>query len=117
MSSNKITVEKYIDGFNTGDHGQILSCLTDDVEWLMPGAFHLTGKDAFDKEIENEAFTGCPIVTISRMIEENDVVMAEGTVRSTWKDGRAFNAVFSDVFEMQNAKIKRLITYLIPLNE
>jgi hypothetical protein len=70
MSLNKNTVQKYIDGFNKSDHGQILSCLTDDIEWLMPGTFHLAGRDAFDKEIENDAFTGSPIVKITRMIEE-----------------------------------------------
>ncbi len=116
MSLNKITVQKYIDGFNKSDHEQILSCLTDDVQWVMSGAFHLTGKDAFDKEIENDAFTGNPIVTFTRLIEEDEVVMAEGAVRSTWKDGRSFNAVFSDVFEMENGKIKRLTTYLVQLN-
>ncbi|MGH8435156.1 MAG: hypothetical protein ACRERX_11890, partial [Pseudomonas sp.] len=47
------------------DHAQILSCLTDDVEWEMPGAFHLVGKDAFDNEIENDAFVGSPTITIT----------------------------------------------------
>ena len=75
MSPNKDTVQKYIDGFNKSDHDRILSCLTDDIEWLMPGAFHLTGKGAFDKEIENDAFTGSPTAKITRMIEENDVVI------------------------------------------
>ena len=55
MSANKRTVERYIDGFNRSDHAQILSCLSDDVEWVMPGAFHVIGKEAFDREIENEA--------------------------------------------------------------
>jgi hypothetical protein len=35
------------------------------------------GKDAFDKEIENDSFVGNPTITTSRMIEENDVVIAE----------------------------------------
>jgi hypothetical protein len=26
-----------MDGFRKSDHGQVLSCLTDDVEWEMPG--------------------------------------------------------------------------------
>lgn len=115
MSINKKIVEKYIDGFNKSDHAQILSCLTEEVEWLMPGAFHLIGKDAFDKEIENDAFTGRPIVKITRMTEEKDVVVAEGTVRAAWKQGGFLNAVFSDVFEMENSKIKRLISYLVAL--
>jgi ketosteroid isomerase-like protein len=117
MSRNKETVRKYIDGFNKSDHGLILSCLTDDIEWLMPGAFHLTGKEAFDREIENDAFTGSPIVKITRMTEENDVVIAEGTVRVAWRNGGFLNAVFCDAFEMQNTKIKRLITYQVNLKE
>jgi ketosteroid isomerase-like protein len=115
MSLNKETVEKYIDGFNKSDHAQILSCLTDDIEWLMPGAFHLRGKDAFDKEIENDAFTGSPTVKITRMVEENDVVIAEGTVRVAWKDGGFLDAVFCDAFEMANGKIRRLVSYQVNL--
>ena len=112
MTENKLAVERYIDGFNKSDHQQILSCLTDDVEWDMPGAFHLAGKDAFDREIENDAFVGSPTVTITRMVEENDVVAAEGTVRVKRRDGGVLNAVFCDVFVMRDAKIKRLTTYL-----
>jgi ketosteroid isomerase-like protein len=115
MSLNKDTVRKYIEGFNRSDHAQILSCLTDDIEWLMPGAFHLTGKDAFDKEIENDAFTGSPTVKITRMTEENEVVIAEGTVRVAWKAGGFLDAVFCDAFEMHNARIRRLITYQVNL--
>jgi uncharacterized protein len=117
MSRNKDTVQRYIDGFNKTDHAQILSCLTDDIEWLMPGTFHLIGKDAFDNEIENDAFTGSPIVHITRMTEENDVVIAEGTVRVAWKAGGFLDAVFCDAFEMENTKIKRLITYQVNLKE
>ena len=117
MSLNKDTVQKYIDGFNKSDHGQILSCLTDDIEWLMPGTFLLTGKEAFDKEIENDAFTGNPSVKITRMVEENDVVIAEGTVHVAWKGGGFLDAVFCDAFEMENGKIRRLISYLVTLKE
>ncbi|MCI0549774.1 MAG: nuclear transport factor 2 family protein, partial [Anaerolineae bacterium] len=111
MTKNKRTVEKYMDGFRKSDHEQILSCLTDDIEWEMPGAFHLIGKEAFDKEIENEAFVGSPTITITRMTEENDVVIAEGTVRAQRKAGGFLSAVFCDVFVMQRGNIKRLITY------
>lgn len=52
MTENKTTVERYLEGFERSNHEQILSCLTEGVEWEMPGAFHLVGKDAFDKEIE-----------------------------------------------------------------
>jgi len=112
MAENKNTIEKFMDGFNKSDHDQILSCLTEDVEWEMPGAFHLVGKNAFDKEIENDAFEGRPVITIKRMVEESDVVIAEGAVRAKKKDGSFLNAVFCDVFVMKNARIKRLTSYL-----
>src|SRR5687767_1936736 len=78
MTENQRTVERYLDGFRTSNHTLVLSCLTDDVEWVLPGGFHLNGKEAFDGEIENDAFTGSPVITISRTTEENDVVIAEG---------------------------------------
>ena len=115
MTQNKRTVEKYMDGFRKSDHAQVLSCLTDDVEWEMPGAFHLKGKAAFDGEIENDAFVGSPAITVTRMTEENDVVIAEGAVRAQREDGGVLSAVFCDVFVMQSTKIKHLTTYLMEL--
>lgn len=115
MSENKETVKKYMDAFGKTDHAAILSCLTDDVEWVIPGAFHTFGKAAFDKEIENDAFVGSPTIGVTRMIEADDVVVAEGTVRSAKRDGSTLNLVFCDIFEMQDARIKRLTSYLMEL--
>jgi uncharacterized protein len=117
MSKNKKTVAKYMEGFRRSDHAMVLSCVTDDVEWLIPGMFHIRGKEAFDNEIENEAFTGSPTITVTRMIEESDVVVAEGTVRAQRKDGGILNAVFCDVFEMKGGKIKNLTSYLMEIKE
>jgi len=113
MSANKETVTRYMDGFSNSDHSKILSCLTEEVIWEMPGFFHLTGKDAFDKEIENEAFVGRPNITVTRLVEESDIVVAEGAVKSQRKDGGALDAVFCDVFHMENGKIKQLTSYVL----
>jgi ketosteroid isomerase-like protein len=77
--------------------------------------FHITGKAAFDKEIENDAFVGSPEINVTRLVEEDDVVVAEGTVRSAKRDGGVLNLVFCDVFEMQDDRIKKLISYLMEL--
>src|SRR5688572_1866802 len=87
MSPNKRTVRKYMEAFGKSNHEEVLSCLADDVEWVIPGMFHVRGKAAFDQQIENDAFVGSPTITITRMVEENDVVVCEGTVRSARKDG------------------------------
>lgn len=115
MSENKRTVDRYMAGFRVSDHAEILSCLTDDVEWEIPGMFRSLGKAAFDREIENEAFVGRPDIAVSRLIEEGDVVVAEGSVRAQKRDGGALSLRFCDVFVMQAGKIKRLTSYLMEI--
>lgn len=112
MSRNKEAVDRYIDGFRRSDHALILSCLADNVEWDIPGALLVSGKEAFDQEIENEAFVGPPAITVTRMVEENDVVVAEGSVRTRRRTGEALDLRFCDVFVMQAGKIRRLTSYL-----
>jgi ketosteroid isomerase-like protein len=115
MTENKQMVNRYMEGFRRGDHAQILSCLTEDVEWEIPGAFQLRGKEAFDKEIENEAFVGRPAITVSRMTEEDNVVVAEGSVRTQRRDGTLLSLRFCDVFVMQAGRIEQLISYLMEM--
>ena len=108
MTENKRVVERCMDGFHKADHEQILSCLTDDVIWEMPGFFRHIGKDAFDKELGNGAFEGHHTVTVTRMIEQGGVVIAEGSVKGD--DGTTM--VFCDVCEMRDGKISKLIAYI-----
>ena len=113
MTHNKRTVERYMEGFRRSDHPHILSCLTDDVEWSIPGAFNIRGKEEFDRHIEGEGFVGSPEITVTRLTEEGDVVVAEGSVRTQRKDGDFLNLAMCDVFELKDGKIRRLISYLM----
>ncbi|MGO4385468.1 nuclear transport factor 2 family protein [Specibacter sp. RAF43] len=117
MSVNKLTVEKYLDGFNKSDHAQILSCLSDDIEWTVFGAFRLRGLAAYDAEIENPAFTGSPTVTIVRLVEEDDVVMAELSIQATRATGEIMHAVAGEVFVMRDGLITERRAYLVQLAE
>lgn len=111
--SNKKTVEMYMEGFRRSDHATVLSCLTDDVVWEMPGFFSLKGKKEFDGEIENPNFEGSPEISIIRMVEEGNIVIAEGEVKGKMKNGALLDAVFCDVFHFRDDKIKQLTTYLM----
>jgi ketosteroid isomerase-like protein len=113
MTRNKRTIEKYMDGFRRSDHAQVLSCLTDDVEWHIPGMVHLVGKEAFDREIENPEFEGRPAITVERVIEEDDVVVAEGAVQARKRGGGMLHLLFCDVFVMRDGKIRQLTSYLM----
>jgi ketosteroid isomerase-like protein len=111
---HKRVVQAYLDGFGRGDHAAILAQLADDVTWLIPGFFEVRGKDAFEGEIENEAFEGPPKISAHRLIEEGDVVVAIGAVESPRKDGGTLHAAFCDVFTFTGDKIARLESYLMP---
>lgn len=113
MSTQKQVVKSYMEGFNSTDHAKILSCLTDDVIWEMPGFFYHEGKAAFDKEIENPNADGHPQITVTRMVEEGNIVVAEGAVKARMKDGSLLDAVFCDVFHFREGKISKLTTYLM----
>ena len=112
MADNKRTIARSIDGFKRTDHAQILSCLTDDVACAIPGVFTVVGKAAFDRVVEHEAFVGSPTVTATRMVEEADVVVVEGTVEHRKQEGGVLDAVFCDVFELREARIERLTSSL-----
>ena len=112
MTANKKTVQRYMEAFAASDHDAVLACLTDDVEWILPGAFHLRGKQQFGGEIVNPAFEPKPPIDVTRLVEEGDVVVAEGRVRPRKKDGQVLDIVFCDVFEMRHAKIRKLTSYL-----
>lgn len=115
MSENQRTVDRYMEAFRQNDHAKVLACLTDDVEWLVPGAFHVHGKEAFDKEIEGEGFVRPPSIEVTRMLEVENVVFAEGFVRTERSDGTRLNLAMCDVFEMRDGKIRKLTSYLMPV--
>jgi len=115
VSPHKDVVATYFDGFRRSDHEQILACLTDDVVWDLAGYRHLVGKDAFDQEIENDEFVGSPSLTVDRLIEEADVVVALGAGETTHKSGDLHRFAFCDVFTFAQEKICRVESYLVPL--
>jgi ketosteroid isomerase-like protein len=117
MSANTDTVATYLDGFRRNDHAQILSCLTDDIEWTVFGAFHLTGKQAYDEAIEGPGWVGPPQLEVVRMVEQDDVVMAEllGTVPTDTGELRRLS--MAEVFVMRGGKIAERRAWVIPLTE
>ena len=118
MSQNLATVHTYLDGFRKNDHAQILACLTDDIEWTVFGAFHLKGKEAYDKAIDGAPeFIDPPELEVVRMVEQGDVVMAEltGTVRRA--AGGEMRLSMAEVFVMRGGKIAQRRAWVIALQE
>ena len=118
MSRNTQTVETYVDGFRKNDHAQILSCLTEDIEWIVFGAFQLTGKQAYDEAIDGPDFVAPPELEIVRMVEQGDVVMVEitGSV-ARGETGGVMRMSNTEVFVMRDGKIAEHRSWVIELKE
>jgi ketosteroid isomerase-like protein len=117
MSQNTDTVERYLDGFRRNDHARILSCLTDDIEWTVFGAFHLTGRQAYDGAVEGPGFSGPPRLEVVRMVEQDDVVMAELRGEATRDTGEVMRMSMAEVFVMRDGKIAERRAWVIELKE
>ena len=113
MTAQQRVVEAYIDGFRRTDHDAILSCLTDDIVWVLHGYRTLEGKEAFDREIENAAAVGSPTLFIDRLVEDGATVVAVGHGEMTLKEAGKVAFVFAEVFTFAGERISRLETFHI----
>ncbi|MDB5328464.1 MAG: nuclear transport factor 2 family protein [Phycisphaerales bacterium] len=118
MSQNTDTVNAYLDGFRKNDHAQILSCLTDNIQWTVYGAFQLSGKAAYDKAIDGAPhFIDPPTLDVVRMVEQGDVVMAELTGIARRAEGGEMRMSMAEVFVMREGKIAERRAWVIVLKE
>ena len=115
MTEHKQIVQRYMEAYARADHATVLACLSDDVEWAIPGHVSLSGKAAFEAEMRNPGFESKPEITVTRLVEEGDVIVAEGAVRTRTSAGEPLTILFCDVFVMRAGKIRQLISYLVPL--
>lgn len=114
MSAHKDAVLAYFDGFRRSDHAAILALLTDDVVWDLYGHRHLTGKQQFDEEIENEGFEGSPELSVDRLIEDSDTIVVPHTGKMLRNDGALFTFAACDVFTFDGDLVSRVESYVVP---
>ena len=116
MSLQKDVVNEYLEGFRTSDHARVLACLTDDVEWSVHGHYHVVGKEAYDANIEDDAFVGSPVITMTDLVEEGDVVMGCGTVEVQRADGTTMRASLGELWGFRDGRIARRESWVVPVS-
>jgi uncharacterized protein len=110
MSANKRLIESYL---STTDRATAAPLLAEDVEWIEWGdgvpatGVRTRGKAAFIANFGTDEMR----CDISRLTEEGNVVVAEGTVRVHKKDGQKLRVQFVDIFEVENGKVRRLTSF------
>ncbi|MFF3646603.1 nuclear transport factor 2 family protein [Streptomyces sp. NPDC002564] len=121
MSKHKAIVERYRDGVLSGDHEQVLSLVTDDVVWESLGQVRVQGKEALrgivgnkDGVVEKDVVQR-PKITVDRLIEEGDTVVATGRAALTLPTGATAEFLFCDVFTFVGDAISHLESYKVSL--
>ncbi|GAA4980030.1 nuclear transport factor 2 family protein [Pseudonocardia tropica] len=116
MSSRTDAAAAYFDAFAANDHAKILSLLTDDVVWTIHGHRDLQGKEAFDSEIENDAFQGAPQLDVDRLIEAGETVVVPHVGEVRQADGALFRFAACDILTFTGEDlISRVESYVVPL--
>jgi ketosteroid isomerase-like protein len=116
MSPNKKVIEAYL---GSPDRSKAAPLLAEDVEWIEwgegvpPTGVRTQGKSAFLQNFGDDELR-CEIL---RMVEENNVVVAEGIARVHKKDGHILSVRFCDIFELETGKIKRLSSFAALLKD
>ena len=82
---------------------------------MIHGHGRTEGKEAFDGEIENDAFEGSPKLTVERLIEEGDIVVAPHLGEGRLRGGDAFKFAGVTVFGFDGELISRVESYVVPL--
>jgi ketosteroid isomerase-like protein len=109
VTENKKLVERLEDR-SAANLGPLLA---DDVEWVewvdgVPASGSVRrGKEAFIQNYGDDRLEG----TITRMVEEGNVVVAEGNVRVTKRDGRSLTVQYCNIYELAGGKVKRKSSY------
>jgi uncharacterized protein len=115
MTPNKETVANYQASLGNLDWAGVASCLTDDVErveWadgFPSSGVPVRGRDAVVKDMEAPRKFR---IEATRLTEEDDVVVAECMVRVPLDDGGTFVGRACTIYELENAKIKRISSFV-----
>lgn len=114
MSPNKKLIETYL-----ASRSNIPALLTDDAEWVEWGdgvpasGVRTRGKAAFIQNLGHPKLGS----EVERMIEENNVVVAEGIVHVPKQEGGVMTFRFCDIFELENGKVKRLSSFAAQIKD
>lgn len=116
MSSNKNVVERYLRAMSTMDRPTILLCLADDVErveWahgFPDSGVPVRGKAALIENLDRPAEIAMRI-EITRMTEENDVVVVESIVHLSKEHAAFLKIQACSIYELENGKIRRMNSF------
>ncbi len=111
--TNKQTIENVIKAFEENNVEGILEQLTDDAEWHMLNDQTIKGKDAWRTFFGQHPEMTMVSSTTNHIIIDGDQAAVDGEVKCKDKDGNLFDMYYCDLYELRDAKVKKMVTYSI----
>jgi catechol 2,3-dioxygenase-like lactoylglutathione lyase family enzyme len=102
---------------NLGFEPRVDQTFGPDIRWTVYGAYQLEGKQAYDEAIEGPGFVTPPKLDVVRMVEQDNVVMAEITGVVERRDDEPMRMSMAEVFVMRDGLIAERRAWVIELKE
>ncbi|MBT2766736.1 nuclear transport factor 2 family protein [Stenotrophomonas sp. ISL-67] len=110
--SNKSVLLQANEAIVAGDNEGFLSHCTDDIRWTTVGEGTLEGKEAVRQWMKS-AYATPPRFTVDRLVAEDDMVVALGTITADGDGGQPTELIYSDVWRFRDRKMVELNAFVI----
>lgn len=113
MDNRKI-LSDFLDKFDKNEVEPMLGFMTEDVSWNILEDQHLVGKENLRKFFTENKDMKIVKATRDHFIVEGDRASVGGEVLCKNEgDGHSFEMYYTDVYELQQGKIKDMVTYIV----
>lgn len=112
VNNNKAILEKANAAISKGDNEGFLSQCTEETIWTFVGDKMLKGKEAV-RQWMRTAYVEPPKFNVENLIEEDDFVIAVGTISMNGEDGKIADYSYCDVWRFRNGKMDELKAFVI----
>jgi ketosteroid isomerase-like protein len=113
---NKEIVRKVNEAFSNNDMEAFISYCAEDVKWHM-NTTTATGKDGIREALEKIPFDLPPVITIKHIIADESGAACTGTIKMQSSGGDVSNALFCDVYKMEDGRINELSSYIVDIKD
>ncbi len=112
MNNKEITLQ-VADAFTRSDVDTILNYFADAIEWHMLGDKVYQGKETIKQMFTGDSSMKIITCTQDHVIAEGDTVAIDGYVECTGKDEKMIHMYYCDLYELEDGKVKKMISYTV----
>jgi ketosteroid isomerase-like protein len=109
---NREIVQKVNEAFSNNDMEAFISYCAEDVKWQM-NTTAITGKSSIREEMAKNPFDLPPVITVKDIIADESGAACTGIVKMQSTKGEVSDAMYCDVYKIENGKINELSSYII----